>query len=357
MAGGGERLRAGADERVVADVRDAGGLRVEALRVGADHRLVEPAGAALVERAVLVDERVVADVVPAVRVAVVAADREHDLRRLLRRVVVQRDGVVHVDRLHRPVVRRRRAARSWIAPQSSRETYGNGVVVAWAARTFAAGACRRPRSGAAGPARACRAGTGPCAPARPRPGPTPPRPCTPRCCQRPQPPARRTRSSTSGVARPRQRRPTRLNGARRGRPSARPRRGAARSKSAGSRRERRAGRGPGRTGAPLLRRAASLQPQHGRSQPVALPQEMLQIALCRETCRARYGIGSGPCERCSSRNACSASNVFVVHLVAEQHGRCRSAPDRRSRRWPPPRTACSSAARGPSGTCRRRPSP
>src|SRR5829696_5463919 len=85
---GRERLRARPDRGVVADVRDAGRLRVEALRVGADHGLVEPAGAALVDRAVFVDEGVVADVVPAVGVAVVAADGQHDLRRLRRRVVI-----------------------------------------------------------------------------------------------------------------------------------------------------------------------------------------------------------------------------------------------------------------------------
>ena len=121
--GGGQRLLAGADRGVVADVRDPRRLRVEALRVSPDHGLVEAAGAALVERAVLVDESVVADVVPAVRVAVVAADGEHDLRRLFRRVVVEGDGVMHLHRLDAPVARRpaRHAARG--APVLTRDVW------------------------------------------------------------------------------------------------------------------------------------------------------------------------------------------------------------------------------------------
>jgi hypothetical protein len=87
------------------DARDSGRLRVEALRLRSHHGAVEAARAALVEHAVLVDQSVVADVVPAVLVAVVAADRQHDRRRLLRRVVVERDRVVHDHRLDRPVQR------------------------------------------------------------------------------------------------------------------------------------------------------------------------------------------------------------------------------------------------------------
>ena len=117
---------AGPDRRVIADVRDPRRLRVEPLRVSPDHRLVEPAGAALVERAVLVDECVVADVVPAIRVAVVAADREHDLRRLLRRVVVERDRVMHLDRLHRSVVRRRARNAAGSSPVLTRDVGERG---------------------------------------------------------------------------------------------------------------------------------------------------------------------------------------------------------------------------------------
>ena len=108
----GERLRGLRQGGVVADVRDPRRDRVEALRLRSDHGLVETAGPALVERAVLVDERVVADVVPAVRVAVVAAHGEDDPGCLLGRVVVQRDGVVHVHGAHLAVAGRgaRRAA-------------------------------------------------------------------------------------------------------------------------------------------------------------------------------------------------------------------------------------------------------
>ena len=54
--------------------------RVVALRLGADHGQLDAAGAALEHLAVLVDEEVVADVVPPVGVAVVAGDAEHDRR-------------------------------------------------------------------------------------------------------------------------------------------------------------------------------------------------------------------------------------------------------------------------------------
>ena len=85
----GERL----DERVERGLRrrdgpevahhgDAEGARVEPARVGADDVPVDPAGAPLVHRAEAVDERVVADVVPAVALDVVRLDRPDDRRRL-----------------------------------------------------------------------------------------------------------------------------------------------------------------------------------------------------------------------------------------------------------------------------------
>ena len=77
------------------DARDAGRDAVEPLGLGADDREVDPARAALEDLAVLVDEEVVADVVPAVVVAVVARDAEHDRRRVLRPVLVRVDRVVH----------------------------------------------------------------------------------------------------------------------------------------------------------------------------------------------------------------------------------------------------------------------
>ena len=52
---------------------DARAVAVEALRLRADHRLVDPAGAALEDRPVAIDQEVVPDVVPAVGVPVVAA--------------------------------------------------------------------------------------------------------------------------------------------------------------------------------------------------------------------------------------------------------------------------------------------
>ena len=97
---------------VVADRGDRGRLGVEALRLGADDRALQSSGAALVQRPEAVDQRVVADVVPAVAVDVEAADAEDDRGRLLGRVVVGVDGVVDDGGLHRSVLRRpaRRAA-------------------------------------------------------------------------------------------------------------------------------------------------------------------------------------------------------------------------------------------------------
>src|SRR5687767_1629683 len=82
------RLRGRPGIRVVSDRGDAGRLRVEALGVGADDRLAEAAVAALVDAAEAVDQRVVADVIPAVAVAVEAADPEHDPLRLRAAVLV-----------------------------------------------------------------------------------------------------------------------------------------------------------------------------------------------------------------------------------------------------------------------------
>ena len=73
----------------------AGRVAVVALGLRADHdRLVDAAGPALEDLAVLVDEEVVADVVPAVRVPVVLRDPEHDRRGVGGRVVVRGDRVV-----------------------------------------------------------------------------------------------------------------------------------------------------------------------------------------------------------------------------------------------------------------------
>ncbi len=91
--------------RVRADRRRPGRLRVESLRLRADDRLVDPARAADIDRPEAVDEVVVADVVPPVRVAVEAADPEHDPRRLGGAVAVRAHRVVDDRRLHPPVAR------------------------------------------------------------------------------------------------------------------------------------------------------------------------------------------------------------------------------------------------------------
>ena len=81
--------------RVVdAEDRDAHTAGVEATGVRADHVLRDAAAAALEDSAELVDEEVVADVVPAVREHVVALDAAHDRGRLGRRVAVRARGVV-----------------------------------------------------------------------------------------------------------------------------------------------------------------------------------------------------------------------------------------------------------------------
>ena len=114
--------------RVRAQHGDAAGLRVHALRLRADDGLRQPAGPARVDVAVLVDERVVADVVPAQRVAVVTADRQDDARRLRLRVLVRADRVVEDRRLDAPVARglaRRAAAGGLVrAPGRPRDEVG-----------------------------------------------------------------------------------------------------------------------------------------------------------------------------------------------------------------------------------------
>ena len=81
--------------RVVdADDRDADAARVEAPGVGADHVLRDAPAAAFEDAAVLVDEEVVADVVPPVAEHVVALDAADDRRGLRGRVAVRPGGVV-----------------------------------------------------------------------------------------------------------------------------------------------------------------------------------------------------------------------------------------------------------------------
>ena len=86
------RRRGGRPE--VAHHRDAERARVEPLRVRPDHVPVDASVAALVDRPEAVDERVVADVVPAVPLHVVQLDRPHDRGCLEPRVVVRPGRVV-----------------------------------------------------------------------------------------------------------------------------------------------------------------------------------------------------------------------------------------------------------------------
>src|SRR4051794_1862064 len=104
-----------------ADVGHAGGDRVVALRLRADHRLVDAAGAALEDLAVAVDEEVVADVVPLVVVAVVARDREDDAGRVLGCVVVGVDRVVDEGGADLAVLRRRARRHRVAAPLRARD--------------------------------------------------------------------------------------------------------------------------------------------------------------------------------------------------------------------------------------------
>jgi hypothetical protein len=90
-----DRLRGLGDAGERPDVRDARRQAVPALGLRADHRLVDTSTAAFEDLAVLVDEEVVADVVPAVVVAVVLGDAQDDSGRVLGRVVVGVDRVVH----------------------------------------------------------------------------------------------------------------------------------------------------------------------------------------------------------------------------------------------------------------------
>lgn len=80
---------------VVADQRYTDRAGVEALRVRTDHVLVHAAAATLVDRPEAVDQKVVADVVPAVSLHVVDLDAANDRCRLGLCVRVRSCGVVH----------------------------------------------------------------------------------------------------------------------------------------------------------------------------------------------------------------------------------------------------------------------
>ena len=134
-----------------AEHRDAGGLRVVALRLGADDRLLDPARAAFEDLPVLVDEEVVADVVPAVGVAVVLGDGEHHRGRLVGRVVVGGDGVMDEGHLHHAVVGRRARRHGGGAPRRARDDRrrrpGRGAACCLGLAAARATGDRRPAAG------------------------------------------------------------------------------------------------------------------------------------------------------------------------------------------------------------------
>ena len=113
------------------------------------------AGAPLEHLPVLIDEEVVADVVPAVGVAVVLGDAEHDRGRLVGRVVVGGDRVVHEAHLHHAVAGRRARRDRVAAPRRARDDRRRGARRAacclGATATRARSACRA----AAGTATKC----------------------------------------------------------------------------------------------------------------------------------------------------------------------------------------------------------
>ena len=118
---------------------------VPALRLGADHGRLDAARAALEDHAVAVDEEVVTDVVPAVGVAVVAGDAEHDPGRFLGRVVDRGDRVVDERGLHGCRSSGALRGGTWSAPQAARGTIA-GAPPACAARARGARARGRART-------------------------------------------------------------------------------------------------------------------------------------------------------------------------------------------------------------------
>ena len=107
---------------VVPDQRHADRAGVEPLRVRTDHVPIDAAAATLVDRPEAVDEKVVADVVPAVSLHVVDLDSTHDRRRLGARVGVRAGGVVNDRKAERRGDDRRRAHDLLVgAPRRARD--------------------------------------------------------------------------------------------------------------------------------------------------------------------------------------------------------------------------------------------
>ena len=124
-----ERRARGVGQRralAVADVGDADAARVEAERLGPDHVARDAAVAALPDLPEAIDEVVVANVVPAVRLHVVGVDRAQDRRHLGLGVVVRRVRVVHEDHVHGAGVQRVRPSQALVcAPLGARVDDGH----------------------------------------------------------------------------------------------------------------------------------------------------------------------------------------------------------------------------------------
>ena len=136
---------AGSRRREASDHRDPDGAGVEPPRVRADDVLVGAAVAAFVHSAEAIDEEVVADVVPAVRLHVIQLDASHDRGGLGRCVVVPARCVV--DDASRTVAAYRGSLRrSASTGPSVRGTIGGAPARRVSAASSAARGCVRMRS-------------------------------------------------------------------------------------------------------------------------------------------------------------------------------------------------------------------
>ena len=107
------------------DQCDTDGAVVETERVGSDDVLVDTAVPALVDRAETVDQKVVADVVPAVPLHVVELDRANHRRCLCPCVGIRSCGVVNDREPHGVRVLRRRLPEGLVrVPACARDDHG-----------------------------------------------------------------------------------------------------------------------------------------------------------------------------------------------------------------------------------------
>ena len=112
------------DRREVPEAGDAGRHAVVALGLGSHDGRLDSPRATLEHLAVLVDEEVVADVVPPVAVAVVARNGQHDRGRVLRVVVVRGHRVMNERELDLAVDRSRARRHCGGAPRRARDDRG-----------------------------------------------------------------------------------------------------------------------------------------------------------------------------------------------------------------------------------------